>query len=64
MENKIDTERRHKETQLAEDKRHKETQVAEDNCHKETQVAQDKQVVLKNNLVNKGYLKRRIDFAS
>jgi hypothetical protein len=50
MENKIDTERQHKETQVAEDKRHKETQVA-----------QDKQAVLKNNLVNKGYLKRRID---
>ena len=49
-ENKIDTERRHKETQVAQDKRHKEAQVA-----------QDKRVVLKNNLVNKGYLKRRID---
>jgi hypothetical protein len=49
-ENKEDTERRHKETQLDTERRHKETQVA-----------QDKRVVLKNDLVNKGYLKRRID---
>jgi TolA-binding protein len=37
----------------------KKTKIARH--HKESQVAKDKRVVMKNDLVNKGYLKRQID---
>jgi hypothetical protein len=46
---------------MAADQRHRETTQNEDRRHKDSQAAKDKRVVMKNNLVNKGYLKRRID---
>jgi hypothetical protein len=53
--------KRHRESKEDTERRHKETLVDTERRHKETQVAQDKRVVLKNDLANKGYLKRRID---
>jgi hypothetical protein len=50
-----------KEATLAADRRHRENQEDQDRRHRESQAAKDKRVVMKNNLVNKGYLKRRID---
>jgi hypothetical protein len=45
----------------AADRRHRKITENEDRRHNESQAAQDKRVVMKNNLVNKGYLKRCID---
>jgi hypothetical protein len=46
---------------IAADRRHKENKEDQERRHKESQVAQDKRVVLKSDLANKSYLKRRID---
>jgi hypothetical protein len=46
---------------MAADRRHREITENEDRRHNKSQTAKDKRVVMKNNLVNKGYLKRRID---
>jgi hypothetical protein len=50
-----------KEANVAADRRHRETVEIEEKRYNKTQQAMDKRVLLKNNLVNKGYLKRRID---
>jgi hypothetical protein len=46
---------------VAADRRHWEITENEDRRHNKSQTAKDKRVMMKNNLVNKGYLKRRID---
>jgi hypothetical protein len=50
-----------KEANIAADRRHREKAEIEEERYNKTQKAMDKRVLLKNNLVNKGYLKRRID---
>ena len=49
-----------KEANVAADRRHRETVEIEETRYNKTQEAMDKRVLLKNNLANKGYLKRRI----
>jgi hypothetical protein len=50
-----------REATLSADQRHRENKEDQDRRHTESLVAKDKRVVMKNDLVNKGYLKRRID---